>query len=227
MKISAALEKLIEEKGGNRNQAITQTAVKSLGFTDKLIKELLPEPKLVTNPHYKSAAPMKLWEISDVEEAMKNPVFQESLKKREKYKASAEKAVATKKAKLKEKTDRFLESIQIEQMDLDVLRKAAIEAKQGWYNYKFSIHCDGEPQSAYDADEGTVIRWMVNYVRHEMTSYDAQLYHMKGKVGIHDMYGEIHDVILDKIAGIYPELSQECERQKCSTRQMNYDAAYM
>lgn len=217
MKISTMLEKLIEEKGGNKDQAITQTAVKSLGFTDKLIRELLPEPKLVTNPYYKSAAEMKLWRISDVEEAMKNPIFQESLKKREKHKASAEKAVATKKAKLKEKTDRFLESIHIEHMDIGALRKAAIEAKQGWYNYKFSMHCNGLPQSAYDADEGTVIRWMVNFVRHEMTSYDAQLYHMKGKVGIHDMYHEIHDVILDKIAVVYPELAQECERQKYCT----------
>lgn len=36
--------------------------IKSFGFTPKMIEEYLGEPKIVNNPHYKSAAPMKLWE---------------------------------------------------------------------------------------------------------------------------------------------------------------------
>ena len=36
------------------NSKITLSTVKSYGFTDKLIRELLPEPELVVNPHYRS-----------------------------------------------------------------------------------------------------------------------------------------------------------------------------
>ncbi len=36
--------------------------IKSFGFTPKMIDQYLGEPKIVNNPHYKSAAPMKLWE---------------------------------------------------------------------------------------------------------------------------------------------------------------------
>lgn len=71
-----------EDRDDLKERTITKTEVKSMGFTDKLIKELLPAPQLLPNPFYKSAAAMKLWKVSDVEDAMKNPVFQESLKKR-------------------------------------------------------------------------------------------------------------------------------------------------
>jgi hypothetical protein len=36
--------------------------IKSFGFTPKMIDQYLGEPTIVNNPHYKSAAPMKLWE---------------------------------------------------------------------------------------------------------------------------------------------------------------------
>ena len=203
-----------EDRDDLKERTITKTEVKSMGFTEKLIKELLPEPQLATNPVYKSAAKMKLWKGSDVEDAMKSPVFQKSLEKRKKYQAAAKKAVATKVSKLKAETDEFLESVNIKHMDIDALREAAIYAKQAWYdiqNYRYDAVYF---KDAYSADEDTVKRWMVNFVRHEMTSYDEQLYHMKGRTGIHDLYHDIHNLILDKIALVYPELAQECENQK-------------
>jgi hypothetical protein len=36
--------------------------IKSFGFTQKMIDQYLGQPTIVNNPHYKSAAPMKLWE---------------------------------------------------------------------------------------------------------------------------------------------------------------------
>lgn len=193
---------------------ITQKTVKTMGFTDKLIAELLPEPQLVNNPHYRKAAKMKLWKSSDVESAMNSPVFQESLKKRKRYKEAAEKGVATKKAQLKCETDKFLESIKIEHLDIGLIREYALKAKQNWYNDNFCMRSNIYYQTTDGADEDTITRWMVNYIRHEMTSYDEQLYHMKGRIGKFDMYHEIHDHILDKIAIVYPELAEECERQK-------------
>lgn len=217
MKNISEVKKVCEERASEREQTLTKTEVKSLGFTEKLIEMLLPEPELRPNPHYRSAAFMQLFKRSDVEKAMKNPVFQERLKKREERQAAAEKAVETKRAKLKAATDKFIESIKIEKVDIDVLRTATIEAKQDWYYEQSYIRGEWYVKDAYSADENTVMRWMVNFVRHEMTSYDEQLYYMKGKVGIREMYQDIRDFILDKIAVIYPELAQECKRQKSYT----------
>lgn len=214
MKNISEVKKLCEEKESKREQKLTKTEVRSLGFSEKLIGMLLPEPELRPNPHYRSAAYMQLWRRSDVEKAMKNPVFQEWIKKREKRQAAAEKAVETKWAKLRAAMDEFIESIKIEKVDIDVLRTAAIEAQQDWYYEQYYMRGKGYVKDAYSADEDTVKRWMVNFVRHEMTTYDEQLYYMKGKVGVHDMYEEIHNLILDKIAVVYPELAQECEKQK-------------
>ena len=61
---------------------ICYSSLKSRGWTDKLISNLLPPPKLVRNPHYKSAPEMKLWDKKVVEEAEKQPEFSERKKKK-------------------------------------------------------------------------------------------------------------------------------------------------
>ena len=49
---------------------LAKSKVKELGFSDKLIDELLPEPVLRPNPHHVSGPPMSLWKEADVEQAM-------------------------------------------------------------------------------------------------------------------------------------------------------------
>lgn len=194
------------------DKTINQTAVKLMGFTDKLIKELLPAPELVNNPHHVSGAKMKLWKLSDVEAAMQSSAFQDALDKREKRRKSAEKGVATKKANLEADADKFLGRIRIQRIDMNQLRERTLQAKRRWCE----LHDDYSDVCA--SDEATVIRWMVNYVRHEMTLYDNQLYQMKGKTGIHEIHDKIHDLILDKIAITYPELADECISQKNNSK---------
>lgn len=67
------------EKWGDN---ITITAVRKLGFTDELIRELLPEPKLYTNPKYRNFRQMKIFNKKDVFKAMKHPKFIANSKKR-------------------------------------------------------------------------------------------------------------------------------------------------
>lgn len=46
---------------------ITLSTIKERGWTDKLIKEYLPNPdKTAQNPHYRSASPMKLYELNKI-----------------------------------------------------------------------------------------------------------------------------------------------------------------
>ncbi|MDR1065316.1 MAG: hypothetical protein LBL25_03005 [Oscillospiraceae bacterium] len=54
---------------------VTKATVKSRGWTDKMIRDFLPEPVLETNPHYRKAPPMYLWLVSDVKNAEATPEF--------------------------------------------------------------------------------------------------------------------------------------------------------
>ena len=197
-----------------KNTRITLSTVKSYGFTDKLIRELLPEPELVVNPHYSSGPKMKLWDVNVVESAMKTEIFMAEMERRNKRRESAKKAVQTKTSKLKLQVNEFVKSVRISRIPLERLRLAAIVDKQKWYDSNGI--CD---KFAEDADDATVKRWMVNYIRHNMVEYDREIYDMKGKTGKSLLYFELHNGVLHKISEVYPELEDECLRQiKCEFR---------
>lgn len=62
---------------------ISVAGLKELYWTDSAIRKFLGEPdELVENPHYKKAAPMRLYDVAKVEEAEDTPEFQQWLKKR-------------------------------------------------------------------------------------------------------------------------------------------------
>ena len=191
-----------------KNTRITLSTVKSYGFTDKLIRELLPEPELVVNPHYRSGPKMKLWDVDVVESAMETEIFMAEIEKRKKRCASAKKAVQTKTNKLQLQVDEFVESVRISRVPLERLRLTAIQDKQKWYDAN-GIY----DKFAEDADDATVKRWMVNYIRHNMVEYDREIDDMKGKTGKSLLYYELHSGVLHKISDVYPELKDECLRQ--------------
>ena len=196
------------------NSKITLSTVKSYGFTDKLIRELLPEPELVINPHYRSGPKMKLWDVSVVESAMKTEIFVSEMEKRNKRREAAKKSVQTKTNKLQLQVDEFIKSVKISRIPLERLRLAAIRDKQKWYDLN-GIY----DKFAEDADDATVKRWMVNYIRHNMVEYDQEIDDMKGKTGKSLLYFELHNGVLHKISEVYPELEDECSRQiKCEFR---------
>ena len=118
----------------------TLSEIKKIGFNDKLITTLLPEPILKTNPFYKCAAPMKLWEKKVVEEAMKCEVFKAHIIKREKRISGAKKAVQTKKNKLmeyvKEKTDQIRVIVISKKMLKNDAIFFAIERRNYFYDYE-------------------------------------------------------------------------------------------
>ncbi len=85
------------------SEMITQSTVISMGWTKAMIEKLLPEPTLKTNPHYKCAAPMKLWDKDAVLAIMETEDFTTALESSKKRKKSAAQAVKTKEARLSEK----------------------------------------------------------------------------------------------------------------------------
>jgi len=197
----------------NKEEMLTLTSVKELGFSPKMIETLLPEPILKDNPHYRCAAPMKLWKKKDVNKAMRTKAFKESLKGREKRRQGAARAVETKKAKLHEEVEEQIKQIQVKRINIAKLRQRALDDKQDWYDYQSMLRSNLDFKSAYDADEATIERWMVNYIRHNLTNYDEDLYEMAGKVGCHEEYMNYRRAVMSKIEEIYPELKAECKRQ--------------
>ncbi len=59
---------------------ITQSALISrYGLNNALIKRFFPKPERIKNPHYRHAAPMKVWWVSDVEEILSDPAVKAEL----------------------------------------------------------------------------------------------------------------------------------------------------
>lgn len=201
-----------------KEKMLTQsTIISTYGWTKSLITKFLPAPKLVPNPHYKKASPMQLWKEADVLQAMQTPEFQENFAKANKRKAAAAKAVDTKKALLEAQKTKFLNSIRIQVLPDDMIRAKTLDAKQTWYTqseFKDDFYLDpSEIPDAYGADELTIQRWVVNYIRHHLVQYNDFLDKICGKVGVQDCYVDTKVILLQKIAEAYPAYAKECRRQ--------------
>lgn len=192
----------------------TQSELIAEGWTKALIAKFLPEPELKANPRYKGSAPMKIWREEVVEAAIQSDGYAEAKAKSDKRKESAKKAVNTKTNNFYKRIEQILEDVKIKVIPMDELRQRTLEAKQAWYDYQAMMrdydYCD---RNAYDAGEYTVERWMVNYIRHNLTVYDDTLYSMNGKTGKDVIYFKIHDGIIRKISDAYPMLSDACKNQ--------------
>ena len=112
----------------------------------------------------------------------------------------------------------FIDSITIKVLSDEELKTKALKAKQEWYQcHPCSLNGDwiDEPymKNAYTANEETINRWIVNYIRHNLVSYDNFLGSIDGKVGSVEAYPEVKIAVLEKIANTYPKYKDECERQ--------------
>ena len=204
----------------DNNKMITQSKIMSeYGWTKSLINKFLPDPVLKPNPHYGSSSPMRLWEEDTVKQVMMTPEFQDAMEKANKRKKSASKAVETKCSKMNHNVQQFIDAITIKVLPDGELKNRALKAKQEWYQcHPYSSNGDWITESyvkdVYGADEETLNRWIVNYIRHNLVSYDNFLDGIGGKVGSTEAYPEVKISVLEKIAVAYPQYKDECERQR-------------
>lgn len=76
---------------------LTTPRLKERGWTDAMIKKFLGEPDATRdNPHYKCAAPMKLYDTKRVERVERRKSFKEYMEASAGRKQSAQKSVQTK-----------------------------------------------------------------------------------------------------------------------------------
>lgn len=197
---------------------LAKSKVKELGFSDKLIDELLPEPVLRPNPHHVSGPPMSLWKEADVEQAMETEVFKAHIAKRnamrEKRQAAAKKAVETKRKNLLEHVRSIIPEIEV---DDDWTEEELLEAgRQSKHDYEVFVLGHYGDTSFLCTDPRTLQRWGVNFVRHRLTRYEVELDDMAGKTGCSEAHNLYHDAVNQKIAETYPFLRKECRRQRCT-----------
>jgi hypothetical protein len=190
-----------------KEEMLCQSKLLELGFNKKMIVLLLGEPILKDNPHYKSSPPMKLWKKTEVDNVINSEAFKNYLIEKEKKKDRYLKGVETKRKKLESFINTKIDEIYVKVISKKKLEKYTIESKME-YDYSFEL---------YVADNETLNRWMVNYIRHNLTEYDDVLYDAKGKVGIGEEYTKYKIAVLDKIKEVYPYLSEEVELQKNRT----------
>lgn len=160
-----------------KKQYLSLSSLKQRGWSESIIKNmcLLPD-KEVTNPYYKSASTMKLYDLHKVEALEEADEFRVLLEKAENRKKSSAKAVNTKMQKMKE----FVHSIEIvlpEYSNDTIYRKAVRHYNEYHFPYKYIV--------SYEAvDRETLIRITSNMIRHTLTDYEEILRDKYGKVGI-------------------------------------------
>jgi hypothetical protein len=110
--------------------------------------------------------------------------------------------------------ERFLREIQelpiyVPCVPLADLEPAAIDCRN-----RFVEHRDGRARPITRADRDTVVRLIVNYLKHQVTSYEDLIEQAHQYRLGEDAYARLRDRVLDAIAAAYPELAGECQRQR-------------
>lgn len=158
---------------------------------NKLIEKFYPiADKEVENPYYAKASPMKLYDLSKVERIEKYKRFIKMKEGFDKASKVAKKAVHTK----YENSIKYAKEVEI---SIPSYSRKELEdvAFQHWYDWKYSKTMDDDFEYSGHCSEKDLKRWCVNYLRHECTSYDYNLSHLYGNVGVQDA----HDILKDRI----------------------------
>jgi len=200
---------MIKENGKNEKKYISKAGLKARGWTESMINRLLGNADLIVkNPYYSKAPEMKLYLIERVNGIENSEIFSE-LKKRSMKRSESMKKVA----RMKEKELLgYIDSIKIEvkEMNIEKIKKLAINEyndHQDETGHFENIIIKGRIDIAF------LNRIMVNYIRHNLTSYENLLEELKNKVGKDKAYMKLKKKILEKIAEVYPMLKDECNRQ--------------
>lgn len=197
-----------------KTKFVTKSALlKERGWTNSLIKAFLPSPdEMRLNPMYKSAAPMLLYKEGRIKRIEGTQKFKKNLEKVAPKKIAAQKAVETKLNNLLS----YLDSVEINLITLS--KEELIEKACKHYN-EIQLDRSSEGLKCSDraatknSDFSFLKRICVNFLRHEMTSYEDHIEEMSDKVGFNRGYLAVRDKVFDKIKETYPWLKEECEKQ--------------
>ena len=203
-------------------EMVSQSQILEMGWTKKLIQDFLPEPTLKTNPIYKCASPMKLWQKEQVLFIMQQPEFKTAMEKSSQRKKVSETATATKREKMKQLAKNNATEISIKYVEDEQLVHNAIANAYERYRLYHEFGYKTE-RDFWSADDETIRCWVVNYIRHKLTKYDKRVQDFEGKVGKKEAYILFQNMLMDRIGEVYPKYKGECEKQKKTVEIFNDD----
>lgn len=176
-----------------KKKYLTKSEIKNLGFSDKLINELLDKPVYRENHFYKKGVKVKMWSEKEVFDAMKTTTY---IKFREEQGKRLIKKHIDRDVLGEIKT--ILQNTKIERIPINQLweltkKQKANFAGNVWYE------CD-------KMDIKTKNRWMQNYVRHNLTTYDETIKDLCKEPSDQNLYLYFKQELNKKIRKVYPEI---------------------
>lgn len=171
------------------------------GWTYGLVKKLLPVPDIIKKVKYTSRV-MHLHYLRKVMEAEETDEWKNAQAPMKRRREAAKKSVKT-------KTDKLLKAIEavkitIKKLDEHVVLKEAIASYNSYNEYA---------TATVNADKEFLDRITVNYIRHNLTTYDNAINYLFGKVGKAQAYNLLSERVYKLISTEYPMYTEECTRQ--------------
>lgn len=199
-----------------KEELITQSnIIEEFGWSKTLIEKFLTVAETKRNPVFACASPMKLYRREDVLSIMQTDEFkneyEKMLSRRNRGKLIAQ-----------NKEDETLRAIRLKMQEITVsiqdnIEERAIHDKREHDRFVEEVYHNNyylKEDTYEDAPQEVKDRWAVNYIRHNLTQYEKELYYNHNKVGCNKAYILYKNAVLSKIAEVYPQYAQECERQK-------------
>ena len=181
--------------------------LKERGWTAAMVRDLLGDPDTKRpNPVYRSGAPMGLWSEARVAAAEADPAFRARKAKAGKRSAASSEVAAHKRADLVALAASL--PVEVPHLPRDVLVRRACSSYNAWHEGSLGY----EPATPA-SDPAFLVRIMVNFLRHELSSYEVQLDGLLGKVGRAAAGQVIRGRVYGAIGEAYPYLAGECARQ--------------
>lgn len=180
---------------------LNATQLAARGWTPAMIRDFLGRPDQTEYvPRFRQAAPTLLFAVPRVQAAERTATF---VQRRE----LAVRRSAVAKAAADRRRNEMLrlmaaDEVRIPDLAPHVLTDRAIRHR--------------DPRDAIDAhkaDEATLNRWKVNYLRHQLTDYDSMIEGMFGAIGRAAVEAVMRRRALEAIGKKYPDLLDECQRQ--------------
>lgn len=186
----------------------TQTVL-ARGWTHTAIKNFLGEPYWREECHKYGVGDFTTnwYRAADVKAAERRKAFKTIQAKKTARSEAAKKAVETRRAQ----TMAFAEAMEIRvpKRDLLEVQKAACDS----YNQRASDR-DKYGGASPDSEPKFLDRITVNYIRHEMSNYEAAIHAQFGRVGVDDAIQAVRSRVYEAIGATYPDLKRECLDQE-------------
>lgn len=192
---------------------LTVTELKRRGWTDALIRHHLGEPDTTRpNPYYVSRAAMRLFQTERVAAVEKSAQWDRLQERSRARREAAAHAATTKRQALMARLDAVELSVPV--MPFDAVTRMACQHYNQHQEVKLMERGLYDWQKADAAsDPAFLVRISVNFLRHHLSQYEAELESVAGRVGVRDAFAEINRKVYAAIAATYPALSDECSRQ--------------